>query len=65
MGGMPLVFERTTASERSGIGGQRTRVDRLAHDADAKILWGTSATESLGMVALLLLLAGEWHIDVD
>jgi len=62
LGGMALVFGWATTFN---IGGHWTRVDRLAHDADGEILWRTSSTESLGMVAFLLLLAGEWHIDVD
>lgn len=65
LGGMALVFGRATSSRRSDIGGHRARVDRLPHDADGQALWRTSSTESLGMVAVLLLLAGKWHIDVD
>lgn len=65
LGGMALVLGRATTSRRSDVGGHWARVDRLAHDADCQILWRTSSTESLGMVAVLLLLAGKWHIDVD
>ena len=62
---MALVFGRATSSRRSDIGGHRARVDRLAHDADGQTLWRTSSSESLGVVAMLLLLAGKRHIDMD
>lgn len=62
---MALVFGWATTSRRRDIGSYWTRVDRLAHDADGEILWRTSSTESLVVVAFLLLLAGIWYIDVD